>query len=756
MIAQQKTDQKKSVSGYQDNQEYLDDELTKLDLLIELKVLELRQQNLILKEAALCSKMYISHEEVDWLLSHNGTFSADHPKSQNTRRKLEVLQNAINIRVKKSIEDKVFLSLLCLADIFALSPIEMQTVLICLAPEIDRKYDKLYAYLQDDITRKKPSIDLVLDLLCPTKEARRKALSIFSDNAPLFRFEIVHTIEDFKSPSGSSALAKFIKLDQRIINYLLDNNSIDGRLQDIVRFFSPPSSIDLVPVDRAIKTKALELTLYHLEEQRNAGKRLALYFHGKYGAGKRSLALGICGKVRCPMLCLDMEELMNHEQDAETLLKLMFREGLLFQAAIYLENTDILFEEDKRSKVFMKRLARMISEYGWLTFLSGQRNWISREIREHTAFHSIELPVPDESLRKQVWDEFLKNTGAETRWSRQLASRFSLTPGQIRDAVEFLNFQDNISRNPSEISLHELYAACRNQSNQKLSELSLKVDPHYSWEDIILPEGKLDQLREICIQVKHRSRVFSEWGFEKKLSYGKGLSVLFAGPPGTGKTMAAEVIAHELQLDLYKVDLSGVVSKYIGETEKNLSKIFQEAETSNAILFFDEADALFGKRTKVSDAHDRFANIETSYLLQKMEEYEGIVILASNFRENMDEAFIRRIRFIVEFPFPDEASRLLIWKTHFPAEAPVSGEIDYGYLSRQFQIAGGNIRNIVLNSAFIAVENGQVIDMEHILKCVKREFEKIGKLWNESRIPAFDQKKRSNYDISNRGVRIEI
>jgi SpoVK/Ycf46/Vps4 family AAA+-type ATPase len=276
-----------------------------------------------------------------------------------------------------------------------------------------------------------------------------------------------------------------------------------------------------------------------------------------------------------------------------------------------------------------------------------------------------------------------------------------------------------------------LYAACRQHSNQKLGELAAKIEPHCGWGDLILPVASVAQLKEICSQVKQRQRVFSEWGFAQKVTYGKGLSVLFAGPPGTGKTLAAAVLAHELQVALYKVDLSGVVSKYIGETEKNLSKIFQEAETSNALLFFDEADALFGKRTEVSDAHDRYANIETSYLLQKMEEYEGIVILATNLRENMDEAFTRRLRFIVEFPFPDEASRLQIWQSHFPQAAPLSEEIDFAYLSRQFKIAGGSIKNIVLNSAFLAAQNGGVIGMEHILHGVRQEFEKMGKLWNE-------------------------
>jgi SpoVK/Ycf46/Vps4 family AAA+-type ATPase len=196
--------------------------------------------------------------------------------------------------------------------------------------------------------------------------------------------------------------------------------------------------------------------------------------------------------------------------------------------------------------------------------------------------------------------------------------------------------------------------------------------------------------------------------------------------------MAAEVIARELGLDLYKVDLSAVVSKYIGETEKNLAKIFKEADSSNAILFFDEADALFGKRTEVADAHDRYANIETSYLLQKMEEYDGVVILASNLRENMDEAFVRRLRFIVDFPFPDESSRLRIWRTHFPPQAPLADDLDYGLLARQLQVAGGNIKNIVLNAAFLASADGGAIAMSHLLHSARREFEKIGKRWDDA------------------------
>ncbi len=239
------------------------------------------------------------------------------------------------------------------------------------------------------------------------------------------------------------------------------------------------------------------------------------------------------------------------------------------------------------------------------------------------------------------------------------------------------------------------------------------------------------QLREICNHARYRHIVYGEWGFDRKLSRGKGLNALFSGPPGTGKTMAAEVIANELGLDLYKIDLSQVVSKYIGETEKNLDKIFQEAGTSNAILFFDEADALFGKRSEVKDAHDRYANIETGYLLQKMEEYEGIAILATNLRSNMDGAFVRRMNFIVELPLPHEKERRAIWEGIWPENTPRSERLDLDFVARRFEITGGNIRNIALAAAFMAADNGGIVDMKHLVHATRREYQKMGKIVSE-------------------------
>jgi SpoVK/Ycf46/Vps4 family AAA+-type ATPase len=268
--------------------------------------------------------------------------------------------------------------------------------------------------------------------------------------------------------------------------------------------------------------------------------------------------------------------------------------------------------------------------------------------------------------------------------------------------------------------------------------LARQIEPKYTWNDIVLPSDQLAQLTQVCNQVKYQHIVYGNWGFERKLSLGKGVNMLFSGSPGTGKTMAAEVIANDLQLDLYKIDLSQVVSKYIGETEKNLDRIFTLARNANGILFFDEADALFGKRSEVKDAHDRYANIEIAYLLQKMEEYEGITILATNLHQNLDEAFTRRVRFILEFPFPEQEYRLSIWQNIWPKETPLAPDMDLNFMAQQFKLAGGNIRNIALAAAFLAAENGQSVGMKHLLQATKREFQKMGRLVSNEEFLKFD------------------
>ncbi len=308
---------------------------------------------------------------------------------------------------------------------------------------------------------------------------------------------------------------------------------------------------------------------------------------------------------------------------------------------------------------------------------------------------------------------------------------YRLGAREVRPVVQMAHGLANLEGRDA-VTLADLKNAARAQSQPRLTSLAQKITPRFTWDDIVLPLDRLAQLREIASQVLYQHVVYEEWGLMEKASLGRGVAALFAGLSGTGKTMAAEVIANDIGLDVYKIDLAGLVSKYIGETEKNLSRVFQEASDTSAILFFDEADAVFGKRSEVKDSHDRYANVEISYLLQRMEEYDGIVILATNLRSNLDDAFLRRMRAIVEFPFPEVEDRLRIWQRTLAGPAPLAADVDLGFMARQFRMSGGNIRNIVLLAAFLAASERRPIGMSHLIHAAKREYQKLGRLIAES------------------------
>jgi hypothetical protein len=381
-----------------------------------------------------------------------------------------------------------------------------------------------------------------------------------------------------------------------------------------------------------------------------------------------------------------------------------------------------------------------LAEGNDLTILGGTEPLLPSS-SHHASLIAIEVPLPPYPVRRECWRQRLDSAGialADADVDR-LADHFRLTPEQIGAAVEWacncarsrLVAQGGEGRKvEATVAEANMFAAARAQAGRDLAKLARKVESRYCLADIILPPDHLSHLEDICIHAKHRHVVYGEWGFDRKLSLGKGMNVLFSGPPGTGKTMAAEVLAHELRLDLYKIDLSQIVSKYIGETEKNLDRIFTAAQSSNAILFFDEADAIFGKRSEVKDAHDRYANIEVGYLLQKMEEYDGVAILATNLRQHMDEAFVRRMHYILEFPFPDEEQRKRIWEVTFPQETPMGEDVDFEWLAREVRLAGGNIKNIALSAAFHAASDGKIVRMPHLFGAARREHQKLGRTWD--------------------------
>ncbi len=305
-----------------------------------------------------------------------------------------------------------------------------------------------------------------------------------------------------------------------------------------------------------------------------------------------------------------------------------------------------------------------------------------------------------------------------------LATTYRLSGRDIRLAVARASVADG----SEEGVLEHLVPAAKVVASTNLGRLGQEIVPRFRWPDIVLPPEVAELLHEMIIRVRHRPLIFGEWGFTQRHARSSSLSALFAGPSGTGKTMAAEVIASELALPLYRVDLSAVVSKYIGETEKNLAQIFGEAESSSAVLLFDEADALFGKRSEVKDAHDRYANIEVSYLLQRMEDYDGIIILASNFRQNMDEAFVRRLHLTADFPFPDEDARFEIWSRHLPSTLPLAEDVDLRQLAKSYRLSGGSIRNACVTAAFLAAAEGSRAEMTHFQRAIRREHQKMGKL----------------------------
>ncbi|HET6393377.1 MAG TPA: AAA family ATPase [Blastococcus sp.] len=712
--------------GYADDLEYLADELRRLDLLIRLRVAALAGG--LYPETQLDRAVYVSHEEVQRLLA--GEDASPEPtagKPAALRSALAELGARIDRRVQRSAVDGVELALPRLGRLLRLSAFERQAVLICLAPELRRRYDRLYAYLQDDITRRRPSVDLVLELLCERERDRWRCQGFLADGAPLLRAGVLEPVADPSSPSGSTGLARFLRVDPHVVGHLLGDHQLDPRLDGRAR-------LDEVTVadEPDVDPDLLDGVLGLLSSRVRSGRRCLLHLHGPDGSGTHHLARQLCARLGLAVLHVDVPVLLTDPR-AAALLPLVFREALLRPCAVHLAGVEAVLTEPARP--VLAALAAAIDEYGEVVVGSGRSPW---PVDAHPALEppiSVAVPSPDRRVRTAVWRRALAARGLEPAWAEPLAARYRLTPERIHAAVASAITAHEMRRDGSAPTPDDLGAACRAQSSHSVADLASKIELRYGWDDLVLPESRLQLLHEICAQVRHHHRVYEDWGFGQRLRHGRGLSVLFSGPPGTGKTLAAQVMAADVGLDLYRVDLSGVVSKYIGETEKNLSRIFAEAEHSNAILFFDEADALFGKRSEVTDAHDRYANIETSYLLQRMEDYSGVVVLATNLQQNLDRAFARRIRFLVDFPFPDETQRRRIWETHFPPLAPVGSDVDCAFLAREFPVAGGNIKNIVLNAAFLAAADGGTITSRHLLDGTRREFDKAGKVWSEPRRP---------------------
>jgi ATP-dependent 26S proteasome regulatory subunit len=716
-----------SMTHYKTSLEHLLARLEQIDLMIRSQVARFRGVQL---EDEQFRGLYVSEEQVDALLAAPLGMPAWLLDPSPEAAQLAAVARRIAERESATIEAGIELRLAKLAAIFSLDPLDIDILLVCLAVELDTRYEKLYAYLQDDVTRTCPSIELVLTLIVRDPLQRIAAREHFLADAPLRRGRLIGVFDD-ASRTLPPFIGKLLRMDERIVSYLLGSNVPDARIESCLWIEAPRHGLNEL-VLAASTLRGLKA----LAHRKNRDAAIAVHLQGPAGAGKRTLARAVCHECGSQFLCVDASRLLAcADNDLDAQFALVAREARLLDAALYIEGFDILLAREQHAALHACLAA--VESVG-LSFLAGETSWLPGSTLRGVRFFAVALARPDIPERMRLWRRTAHAHGAapDALDLEGVATKFRFTPGQIDDSWRSaMSLAQWRAKDPqaaehvsAQVTSQDLYDACRLNSNRTLTALAQKVTPRFTWNDIVLPADRIAQLREICNHIKYRNRVFNEWGFEQKLASSKGLTFLFAGPSGTGKTMAAGIIANELGLDLYKIDLSLVVSKFIGETEKNLARIFDEAETANAILFFDEADSLFGKRSDVKDSHDRYANIEVGYLLQRIEEYEGIAILATNFRRNMDEAFVRRLQFTVDFPLPTENDRHRMWMAILPEHTPRDPDLDLALMARRYNLTGGNIRNIALAAAFLAADDGDVVRMGHLISATQREYQKMGKL----------------------------
>jgi hypothetical protein len=568
------------------------------------------------------------------------------------------------------------------AKLFALSAFERDLLLLVAGVEMDAELARLCAVAQGQSQRPHAAFGVALAAL---ENSHWSALAAM---APLRRWRLLE-VDD-----SAGLVAGKLRIDERVLHYLAGVNYLDPRLQPLLR------PLATAPVMAEGHRQICQAVLDRL--RKNTAQHPVVLLSGDDGDGQSDVAAYVAAHLRLALHCVHAEDLPASPAELDAFAILWQREAALLSAILLVECRDLAPSNS---------VAHLAERSGSPLFIAG------RELPSlKRATMRFAVSKPDSAEQKQLWREVLGSSAARLNGSLDgVASQFRLSTQTIVATGTDARAAMAASDQPDAI----LWRVCRDASRSRLDDLAQRLEPAAGWDELVLPEAQKIILRQIAAHAKHRLTVYQKWGFAAKGARGLGISALFAGESGTGKTMAAEVLAHELHLDLYRIDLASVVSKYIGDTEKNLRKVFDAAEESGAILLFDEADALFGKRSEVRDSHDRYANIEVSYLLQRMEAYRGLAILTTNMKAALDVAFQRRLSFVVHFPFPDQQQRELIWRGVFPAATPVE-QIDYAKLAR-LSMSGGNIRNIALNAAFLAAEASAPVCMLHLLQAAHSE-----------------------------------
>ena len=574
-----------------------------------------------------------------------------------------------------------------LSETFLLSPFETGILLLLATIGQDPALAAQCAKLQGNARTGSISFALAAQLL-PDAE-----ISAFAPGAPLRHWQLIEPVLPVEA-----ACATQFRLDEQMAYFLAGNSFLEQVFP----------AVDAATVQRTADHSLVE-KLAGLLDHEPIGEDAVVQLCGEDPVAARAIAARACEAHGQRMVAGAASLLPSTLEERHRLARRCSRDLALGAGVLLLES----FDDDAAQR---ERLAEFVDQVSVPTIVSSA---VPLPVRARSSVR-LDLPRPDVAELKRRWANLL---GDEDHPELALLARTFRLDHAGFDAVRRLVECETGSG--QEDRLPAIWEACRSLSRHKLDELAERVKCSAGWEDLVLPKAQMDLLRDLSDHVRLAGKVFDDWKFDSKMSRGQGVAVLFAGPSGTGKTLAAEVLANSLQRDIFRVDLSQVISKYIGETEKNLGRIFSAAEGSGAILLFDEADAMFGKRSEVKDSHDRYANIEVSYLLQRMENYTGLSILTTNLRDALDKAFIRRLRFIIQFAYPGVEQRQLIWERMLPPEMPRE-DIDFDALAR-FDLTGGAIRNVALAAAFLAARYDKLLGMAHLTEAATKEYLKLEK-----------------------------
>ncbi len=617
-------------------------------------------------------------------------------------------------------------ALVLLGQQLGLSSFEQDILLLCAAPELDMRVASLCAQAQGDVNRSYPTFALALALF---DEPIWDALS---PDRPLRYWRLI----EISQPGGTPLTASPLRADERMVSYLKGLNRLDDRLSTVL-FAVPAGDVTaLAPSQLDVVNEVL----WHWQHTPALTGLPVAQLLGTDPASKLLVAQALAAVLNRDLYRVGVDRLAAQAAELETLVRLWQRESRLLPLLLYVDAQSADGAAPDAYAALDRFLVRTADIGG--AILLGVRDALPRI---NSAAFAVDVAKPTAPEQKSTWIDALHQLAqaANATWDEaavamtggRLAAQFSLNVPEIYTLAGSVMAAGGApgtrAGRSAERPLDErLWEVCRATTRPQLDTLAQRLEPKATWDDLVVPEEGARLLRQIAVQVRQRSRVYDDWGFAAKMNRGLGISALFAGESGTGKTMAAEVIANDLQLNLYRIDLSAVVNKYIGETEKNLRRLFDAAEDGGAILFFDEADALFGKRSEVKDSHDRYANIEINYLLQRVEAYRGLAILATNMKSALDPAFMRRLRFIVTFAFPGVAERKLMWQKVFPPQTPTDA-LDYDRLAR-LNVTGGNIHSIALSAAFTAAQANAAVNMPIVLAAARTEMRKLEKPINEA------------------------